>query len=383
MSRKTPLLFVVLIAAASLLLAACSGAASQQDEEIRVGVIMPLTGLAAAVGPEVQMGVEFAFEQVDNQIAGRDVVLIFEDETDDPTNAVARARKLVEEDGVDVILGPQLAHTAAAVSAYAAEAGVPHIGFGASDTPTSDHTFYPGSGRGDAYATGLFAYEDLEARTAAVLYQDYLFGQQSRDGFVAAFTDQGGEIISEQAVPFGTPDMAPFLEGIGDADVIAVLLLNPSDFAFVRQYREFGLDQPVLFISNAPQEAPLLAEMGDAVVGMYGSSWYSPLIESEANGEFVGAFSERYGRPPGMAVHVAYSAASFFIEAAQAANGDTSPEALTAALVGLDEVTNPAGTVSIGADRGATHDHYLFQGGKQGEFYVWEVAKKYEAVEPR
>lgn len=361
-----------------------SPASAQSSDPIKVGVILPFTGLAAAVGPEGRMGIEFAFEQVNNEIAGRPVELIFEDETDDPANAVARARKLAEEDEVDVIIGPQLAHTGAAVSAFVEQFGIPHIVLGASDVAESSHTFYPGSGRGDAYSTGMFAYNELKAKTAAVLYQGYLFGQQSRDGFVEAFTELGGEIVSEQAIPFGTADMAPFLENIGDAEVVAVLLLNPSDFAFVRQYREFGLKAPVIFISNAPQEAPLLMQMGDDVIGMYGSSWYSPLIESEDNQAFVGAFFERYERPPGMAVHVAYSAASLFIAAVTATEGDTDPEALTEAIVTLEELPNPAGVVTMGEARVATHDHYIFQVAKtEDNFYVWVPVMVYEAVEPR
>ncbi|MDX2160293.1 MAG: penicillin-binding protein activator [bacterium] len=367
-----------------LLLSMSVASFAQSDDPIRVGVILPLTGAAAAVGPEVQLGVEFAFGQIENEIAGRPIEIIFEDETDDPAQSVARARKLVEEDGVDVIIGPQLAHTGAAVSAYAEQAGVIHIALGAADGPESAHTFFPGSGRGDAYQTGVFAYEELGARTAAVLYADYLFGQQSRDGFVESFTELGGEVTSEQPVGFGVADMAPFLENIGDVDVVAVLLLNPSDFAFVRQYREFGLEAPVIFISNAPQEAPLLTQMGDDVIGMYGSSWYSPLIDSEENAAFVGAFVEAYERPPGTAVHVAYSAASMFIAAAEATEGDTSPEAITEAILALEELPNPSGVVTMGEGRVAIHPHYIFQVEEMEEgLYVWAPVTTYEAVEPR
>jgi branched-chain amino acid transport system substrate-binding protein len=382
--------FVTIFALLSLSFAALA----QDDEEapIRVGVILPLTGTAAAVGPEVRLGVEFAFEQVGNEVAGRSVELFFEDETDDPANAVARARQLVEEDDVDVIIGPQLAHTGAAVSAYAERAGVPHIVLGAADEVESAHTFYPGSGRGDAYTTGVFAYEELEARTAAILYSDYLFGQQSRDGFSEAFTELGGEVISEQGIPFGTADMAPFLENIGDAEVVAVLLLNPSDFAFVRQYREFGLDAPVIFISSAPQEAPLLAQMGDDVVGMYGAAWYSPLIESEENEAFVAEFVELYERPPGTAVHVAYSAAAMFIAAVEATEGDTSSDAVSEAILSLEELPNPSGEVTMTEGRVAIHDHFILQvieietEGDDEEMetiYAWEPVTVYEAVEPR
>jgi branched-chain amino acid transport system substrate-binding protein len=350
---------------------------------IKVGVLLPYTGAGAAVAPFLEGGIRFAFGEVGNQIAGRPVEIIFEDETEDPNVAVQKARKLVEEDKVDVVLGPLLAHTGAAVSGYLSQVGTPHLVLGASNTPTSSHTFFPGSGRGDAYPTGVFAYEDLGARTAAILYQDYAFGQQSRDGFKAGFTDKGGSVISEQGIPFGTSDMLPFIEGLGNADVVAVLLVNPSDFAFVKQYREAGLDKPVIFISNAPQEAPLLAQMGDDVLGMYGSSWYSPLIDLPANKKFVESFQAQTGFPPGIATHTAYMAGFMYIKAVTATNGDTSPEAVINALLNLKDIENPAGTITYGQGRVAVHDQFIFKASKLGDNYVWEVVKRYPAVTPR
>ncbi len=353
-----------------------------------VGVILPYSGLAAAVAPSIETGVKYAIDTAENC----EIELIFEDETDDPTNAVNKARKLVEEDGVVAIIGPQLAHTAAAVSAYAEQVGIPHISLSAADGPQSAHSFFLGSGVGDAIPSGTFAATDLGAETAAVIYMDYLYGQQSKDGFVKGFTAEGGEIVSEQAVPFGTSDMAPFLENVGDADVVAVLLLNPSDFAFVRQYHEFGLEQPVIFISNAPQEAPLLMQMGDDVIGMYGASWYTPMIESPENGAFVegymaGKYIEAFGfpnSPPGIATHVAYMGAQLLLEALKVTGGDTDPAALNEALAGITELQNPAGTVTMGPGRVAIHDQYIQQVVPLGEgLYGWSVVKVVEDVEPK
>jgi branched-chain amino acid transport system substrate-binding protein len=388
MLKKISVRLSSLGAIVSLLLYGCSAPATPAptatpQPDIKVGILIPYTGIGAAVAQALEPGYEFAFAEINYEIAGRKVVLIKEDETDDPNAAVQKARKLVEEDKVDVVLGPLLAHTAAAVSGYLTPTGVPHIVVGASDAATSPHTFYPGSGHGDSYVTGVFAAEDLKATRAAIIYMDYLFGQQSRDGFKSGFTDNGGTVISEQPVPFGAADMAPFLEGIQDADVVAVLLTNPSDFAFVRQYRQAGLTMPVIFISNAPQEAPLLAQMGDDVVGMYGSSWYSPMIDSATNKAFVEKFSAQYGFPPGIATHTAYMAALMFIKAAQASKGDTSHDAINNALVTITDLDNPAGKITLGPSRVATHDQFIFQVGKAGDFYVWNVVKQYEAVAPR
>jgi ABC-type branched-subunit amino acid transport system substrate-binding protein len=358
------------------------------DCNINVGVILPYSGIAAAVAPSIETGIRYAFDGVTECT----ITPIFEDETDDPTNAVNKARKLVEEDGVVAIIGPQLAHTAAAVSAYAAQVGIPHISLSAGESATSEHSFFLGSGIGDAVPSGEFAATDLGATKAAVLYQDYLYGQQSAQGFIEGFTVNGGEIVSEQAIPFGTADMAPFLENIGDAEVVAVLLTNPSDFAFVRQYREFGLEQPVIFISNAPQEAPLLMQMGDDVIGMYGASWYTPMIESPENAAFVqgymdGKYIEAFGfpnSPPGTATHVAYMGAQLLLQALRDNGFNTEPGAINTALANIRELANPAGTVTMGPGRVAIHDQFIQQVVALGEgLYGWSVVKLVEDVQPQ
>jgi len=366
------------------LLAACAGPqAPAQQGEIKIGVIIPYTGVAAAASKSIEQGIELAVQDAGGAINGRQIVLVKEDETDDPQVAVTKARKLVEQDGVAAVLGPQLAHTAAAVGGYLAPSGVPHIGLAVAGGAASDYTFAPGSGAGDAYPTGEWAYDQLGARKAAIMFMDYLFGQQLRDGFKAAFTAEGGSVASEQPIPFGTSDMSPFLENVGDADLIAVFLTAPADMAFVRQYRELGLSQKVLFISNAPQEEPLLAQMGDNAVGMYGSSYYSPEIQSDANRAFVEKYRAAYNAYPGAASQVAYLGATMYLAALKATNGDTSGEKITQALLNLKDLTNPGGTVSMGPGRIAIHDQWIFEVGRVGDRYAWVPVTSIPAVQPR
>lgn len=366
------------------LLAGCAGQqAPAQQGEIKIGVIIPYTGVAAAASTSIEQGIELAVQDAGGAINGRQIVLVKEDETDDPQVAVTKARKLVEQDQVAAILGPQLAHTAAAVGGYLATSGVPHVGLAAAGGASSQYTFAPGSGAGDAYPTGEWAYDQLGARSAAIMFMDYLYGQQLRDGFKAAFTAKGGTVASEQAIPFGTSDMAPFLENVGDADLIALFLTAPADMAFVRQYRELGLDQEVLFISNAPQEEPLLAQMGDGAVGMYGSSYYSPEIESEANQAFVEKYRAAYDAYPGPAAQVAYLGATMYLSALKATNGDTAGDKVTEAMLNISDLTHPGGTVSMGPGRIAIRDQWIFEVGRVGERYAWVPVTSIPAVQPR
>ena len=352
--------------------------------EVKIGAIIPYTGIAATVGKEIERGIQYVLDTAEWQVAGRRIILVKEDETDDPTVAVAKARKLVEQDKVDVVLGPLLAHTGAAVGAYLGPLGIPHLPMGASDSANSKDSFFVlGTGRGEAYPAAYFAYEDLGARTAAVLVSDYLYGHQNRDGFTSAFNEKGGKVVTSQAIPLGAADMAPFLEGLGKVDIVAAFLVNPSDMAFVRQYREMGLKMPVIFINCLPQEEVLLAQMGDNVLGMYGVTMYSTLIDTPENKKFVDEFTAKFGVIPGQAtVYGGYWATALYLEGVKATGGDVAGAKVIDAMKNR-QLSTPAGTLSISPGRIGIHDDFVFKAVKVGTKYGWQVVKKYPMVQPK
>lgn len=366
-----------------VLAAACGDRDEASGAELRIGALVPHTGVAASVGPEVMSGIKFVLEEAGYEVAGHRVVLVDEDEGDNPANTVNRARKLVEEDRVAVVIGPMLAHTSAAVAPVLERAGVPHLPWGMADSSHSTHSIYTaGTGTGNGYIAGQFAVSELDARQAAILVMDYALGHQMRDGFRDGFAALGGEVVSTQLLPLGTSDLAPYFEGIGEADVLAVLMVNPTDFSFVRQYREFGLTQPVVFISAQPQEEPLLEQMGDDVLGMYGVTMYGPAIDTAVNQAFVERYRERYQRNPGIAtVHAGYWTMAMVLEAARR-SGATDRASLATALEDVADLSTPAGTLAITDGRMGVHDVYAFRAERVGERMQWSVVKRYPAVQP-
>lgn len=376
-------LWLILTVLVSAIVAGCGERTAPAADELRIGALVPITGVAAAVGPEVMAGIEFVLEQAGHEVNGSKIVLVTEDEGDNPANTVTRARKLVEEDGVDVIIGPILAHTSAAVAPYLEREGVAHLPWGMADSAESPHSIYTaGTGTGNAYVAGQFAATGIGARRAAVLVMDYALGHQMRDGFTDGFVAAGGTVVSTQLLPLGANDLAPYFEGIRDADLLAVLMVNPTDFAFVRQYREFGLRQPVVFISAQPQEEPLLAQMGDDVVGMYGVTMYGPAIDSEENRVFVEQFRAQFRRNPGIAtMHAGYWTTALVLEAARR-SGATDRAALARALPDIPALETAAGTLTLTPGRMGVHDVYVFRAERKDDRVFWSVVERYPAVQP-
>ena len=124
---KKQVLTLVVLTAVGLWLSAGSVSAA---EPIKIGVIYPLTGPAAAAGSYQKAGVEIARDKFNAEggVIGRQVQLFVEDGANDPSQSVSAAEKLVTRDKVDLMIAawgssPTLAVSASVTKKY----GVPHV----------------------------------------------------------------------------------------------------------------------------------------------------------------------------------------------------------------------------------------------------------------
>ena len=89
--------------------------APAQAAPIKVGVLAPLTGVVASGGREMVEGTQFWFDRIKNEISGRKVQLMVEDDASNPDVALQKARRLVEQANVHFLIGNLLANTGLAV----------------------------------------------------------------------------------------------------------------------------------------------------------------------------------------------------------------------------------------------------------------------------
>ena len=106
---------------------ALGGRAFAQTAPIRVGILAPLTGVVASGGKEMVEGTQFFFDRIKNEIAGRKVELVIEDDASNPDVALQKARRLVEQANVDFLMGNLLANTGLAVANFVKGTGTPYF----------------------------------------------------------------------------------------------------------------------------------------------------------------------------------------------------------------------------------------------------------------
>lgn len=329
--------------------AAGGDAAADGGGTIKIGLVIPQSGVYTPLGVDMQNGWQLWLDEHDNMIGGRTVETVTADEGETPDTGVPAIQGVLQRDQVDVVVGIVNSATALGAADLVTEAGkilvIANAGAGAitgeAASPYIWRTSFTNAQVAAAMGTHL-AEQGVDGGVY-VMASDYAAGQEVVDGFTAAFTDGGGTIAGTALTPFGTTqDYQPFLSAIAPtgAGAVFVFYAGAEAVSFVQQYDAFGLsDSLPLYGSGFLTEGGVLQAQGAAAVGVQTSLHYSTEIDNEANTAFVEAYTAAYDGPPTVYSVQAYDAAAA-LDAAVSAAADLSGDALSEALDGLGEFTD-------------------------------------------
>ena len=220
------LIVVGMASAAALILAGCAPSGAEPaasdsspaaaSQSFKVGLLASTTGFAASMGKDLQQGWDLYWSQHDNKSGNFTLSAVFEDDASDPQTALTKAKKLVTEDKVDVVVGPVLANNSLAVADYLNQQKVANLSQTSADDVTqrksSPVVLRTGAmgGSQTTFAAGQWAWDEGH-KTASTLCPDYAFGWDSCAGFVSSFTAAGGTISKQLWYPNGTTDMSTYV----------------------------------------------------------------------------------------------------------------------------------------------------------------------------
>jgi len=235
----------LLMAAAILSLTA--GAAQAQDK-IKIGVLATLEGALTTLGEDALRGMEVAMKQAGAKAGGKTIEVITFSTNASPDSAIRGARKLVEQDKVDILIGPVSGSEGIAIRDYSKTQ--PQVTFingssGALETTyvTPSPNFFRFNMDGSQWLVGLgnYVYNDKKWRKIATVAEDYSFPYTQLFGFIPEYCAAGGQIVEKFWVPLGTKDFASIIAKLPD-DVDAVYLgLGGGDAVnFFNQYAQAG-----------------------------------------------------------------------------------------------------------------------------------------------
>lgn len=391
MSTKVLVKLAVSLALSSTLVAQASA-----QETIRIGGLATLDGPFAVLGQEAFRAMELAFEEAGNEVAGKKIVWVRESSDGRPDVALTKARKLIEQDKVDILIGPVSGGEGLAVKEYAKSVpGHTFVnGFSAAQETTlvsPADNFFRFSTDGAQWQAGLgnYVYDDKGYRKVAVVSGDYSFGYTQVLGFMNEFCAKGGKVPEKVWVPNGTKDFSSAIARIPeDVDAVYVMLGGADAVNFLSQYYQTGTDTPLIAGSNTVEQTVLSTKgpFTRYLEGIPSAHMVADGLDDPAYKAYVETYKKRF--PDGLSAPSApyygyYVATKAVLAALNEVDGDLSDDQKkfqqALAKVKLDTAFGP---VELDENRQAIANIYVTEvaRNKDGKLYN-KMVRKIEAVD--
>ncbi|HCL80435.1 MAG TPA: ABC transporter substrate-binding protein [Synergistaceae bacterium] len=308
------------------------------QETIKIGMLAPLTGFAAADGFSVYESVKIAVDKVNAEggVLGKKVELVCYDDAADPKQSVPLAYKLIEQDKVVGFVAGSYSLPTRAVSAIFNDEEIPLVSAYAlhPDITIGDYTFRNGflgtvEGKGAAHV----AVELLKAKKIALIVSDNDFGTTLSQGFDEYVKGVDGvQIVSTQRYPMSEKDFKPYLSKM-QATNPDVLFFSGYYFQMgpaLKQAREMGIT--IQFIGEEGADSPKTAEIaGSAAEGLIIVTNLNRDDERPFVQEFLATYRKLHSIEPDMVGASAYDGFMLIVDAIKKA-GTTDGPAVAKAL---------------------------------------------------
>jgi ABC-type branched-subunit amino acid transport system substrate-binding protein len=337
---------------------------------IKIGILVALEGTFAAGGADGVRNVELALKQVNNTVAGKKIETVVAPTDTKPDTTIRMARKLIEQDKVDIIIGPLSGSEGIAMRDFAKTIpnNVVINGIsGALETTWVDPApnFYRFNLDGSqwGFGVGSYAVKTKGWKRVATIAADYSFGYTNFMGFAVDYCKAGGEIVQRFWQPLGQADFGAIIAQLPDkVDAIYLGLGGTDAINFLNQYQQSGA-KANLIGGTIMADATVLTSRGQAKEALKGTPTSGPFATDSQDPAwqayvklYQGAFPEaqRFPTPSlfGLGYYVATLAA---IKGIEGAGGDLgNGQAKLKATLNTIKLQTPVGVVSLNENRQAT-----------------------------
>ena len=366
---------MVLAAAAGLLFA---GDARAQDS-LKIGVLATFEGPFAILGEDSLRGANMAFKEHNMMAGGKKLEVITGSSDATPEAAIKAARKLVEQDKVDILIGPLSGDEGLAMRDYAkTQPQVTFINGTSAAEPTTlidpAPNFFRFTTNGVQWMAGLgtYAYETKGYK------EDYSYPYTQVKGFMIEFCKAGGHVVDKFWTPLGTKDYSSIVASIpDDIDAIYVALGGADAINFLTQYEQAGGSKPLIGGSITVDQSVLSAKgkrrdylIGTPSAGPLADNWDDPKWKA-----FVAAYKQSDAKAfpsPTLFSHGYYIEATAMMQALDTVNGDLSDgHKKFREVLSTEVVDTPTGKVHLDHNRNAIGSEFLTEiaAGEDGNLY--------------
>jgi branched-chain amino acid transport system substrate-binding protein len=240
------------------------------------------------------------------RLAGREINVTVEDDESKAATGLAKAKVLVEGQGVQLLMGPVSAPVGYALAPYIEEKRIPALlpVVAGDDLTQRKRTRYAvrtgWSSSQPSHPFGKWVHDTLKYKRIAMIAGDTAFGWEVLGGFQRSFEEAGGQVVQKLWAPLPTPAFAPYVAKLRrDVDAVFVQFAGEDAINFAKAYAEAGLkDKLPLIGSGTFTDEGVLRSMGDEALGVVTVLHYSAVAPTAANRKFAQAYEAKYRQMP-------------------------------------------------------------------------------------
>jgi branched-chain amino acid transport system substrate-binding protein len=326
--------------------------ARAQSGPIKIGVVLPYSGVYAVLGESITQAMELVFARENWTVAGRKIEMIKEDDEMQPPVGVRKTEKLIDSDKVDILTGPvhsgilmgmrDKVHNSKTIL-IVSNAGADAISRERCSKwifRTSFSNWQPCQPMGGWVAANV-------SKDVFLTAPNYQAGKDMMNAFKETFVPAGGKVVAEDYPKLGETDYAPYLTKIRQSGAKAVFAFFSGTDAvnFVKQFDQFGLKQNIrLTGAGFLTEPDVLPAQGKSALGVVTGHFYTPVLDNPTNQRFVKEFRDKYaGKMPDGFACQGYDTAEVIVRALKAVNGNTQDKAKLVDVIEKSEFDSPRG----------------------------------------
>ncbi|HET8801454.1 MAG TPA: ABC transporter substrate-binding protein [Marinobacter sp.] len=367
---------------ATTLTAGLSTSALAAADPVKIGLMLPFSGIYAQLGEAGRDGLKLALKQSAAELDGVTFEYIALDTEAKPARAPELASSLLNQHNADFIVGP--VHSGVAMGMIKMLRGkdtvmiIPNAGAAAATGPlcapnifrTSFSSWQP------SYPMGQVALDKGYEKVYAISW-NYGMGRESLDAFEESFTAGGGEIVEKVLLPFPSTNFQPHISDIAatNPDAVFTFFAGGGAIKFVKNYDAMGLRGKIPLLGSGFLTEGTLEAQGPAAEGVMTTLHYAEQLDVPANQAFREAFNTEYGHYPDIYAVQGYDAGLAIANTIEKLNGDITDKQAVISTMEKLTIDSPRGEFTFSKAHNPIQNIYLREV-KDGVNVVQSIAAK-------
>ena len=298
-------------------------------QPVKIGIPCALSGPFAHLGEQTKRAADLYAKELNAKggVIGRPLEIITEDTQGNPAVCVRKMQEFVERRGCNIFTGLSVSPESLAVSPRLAEWNALYVCSGAGDGRLTAEALVPNFFRSNASspmgARIVSRYiEESGIKKIFAIGQDYAWGHNSVNVLETEVKRGSKKFIGKVFSPTGTKDFSPYISKIraSGADAVYIVLTGDDNNAFMTQAASYHLFENMIPLMEFIEHTMVRA-IGNAALGLVGSSRWPFTLDNPISQHFTKAFYESYGVPPDLHAGELYQAMDFIVAAIKKTNG--------------------------------------------------------------